>query len=553
MTVRSWLVAGLAAAVLLAAAGCGGASSSSSSGTGGVKKGGILNIGTTAEIDSLNPFVAIESQAYNAFVMEYPQLVQYGPGLKLVGDWATKWETSADGKTWTFHLKPGGKWSDGKPLTAADAAWTGNTILKYKSGGSAVLAAALTHATRFDAPNPTTLVIHYDAPVGNVLAQLEQFWVLPPQVFKQATGNNGKDLKTFKVPVPTTAGGAYQITSYEEKGRTVFKPNPGFYGPKSNAEAVVLQYYTNSTSMIADLRSGTIDFADQVPFDAAQSVKSSGQFHVSVTPGAEVTNVTFNSNPVKPKNRELLNPKVKEALALAIDRQRIVHVVWLDTAKPAASIIPPSTGSWHDASIKPEPFDLDAANAALDSLGYRKGSDGIRVADGHKMSYEVIIPSDLTGVDRTFQIIQADFKKIGVNLTQKSLDSSAAFDAITAPGTKYLNFDLAMWDWVPLIDPDFMLSVVTCAQYGGWSDTGYCDKGYDALYAKQGTTLDQAKRREIVYQMQQKLYEDRPYIFLNYESWISAHSKKWDGFVSSPQGPFNSLSKESLTKVHRVG
>jgi peptide/nickel transport system substrate-binding protein len=208
MRIRSWLVGGLVAGLVLAGSGCGGASSSSGTGTGGgVKKGGILNIGTTAGIDSLNPFVAIESQSYNAFVMEYPQLVQYGPGLKLVGDWATKWTTSADGKTWTFTLKPGGKWSDGVPLTAADAAWTGNTIIKYASGGSAVLAAALTHATKFDAPNPTTLVIHYDAPVGNVLAQLEQFWVLPKHVFDKATGNNGKDLKTFKVPVPTVAAG----------------------------------------------------------------------------------------------------------------------------------------------------------------------------------------------------------------------------------------------------------------------------------------------------------------------------------------------------------
>ena len=103
-------------------------------GSGGTVKGGILRVGTTNYIDSLNPFVAIESQSYNAFVMEYPQLVQYGPGEKLEGDWATSWSHSSDGLTWTFHLKAGGKWSDGKPLTAADAAWTGNTIVKYADG-----------------------------------------------------------------------------------------------------------------------------------------------------------------------------------------------------------------------------------------------------------------------------------------------------------------------------------------------------------------------------------------------------------------------------------
>jgi ABC-type transport system substrate-binding protein len=72
------------------------------------------------------------------------------------------------------------------------------------------------------------------------------------------------------------------------------------------------------------------------------------------------------------------------------------------------------------------------------------------------------------------------------------------------------------------------------------------------MYSKQGTTLDQAKRRTIVWQMQDKLFQERPYILLNYESWISAHSKGWAGFVNSPQGPWNSLSKESFTKVHQT-
>ena len=101
------------------------------------------------------------------------------------------------------------------------------------------------------------------------------------------------------------------------------------------------------------------------------------------------------------------------------------------------------------------------------------------------MAYTVITPTDLHSVNRSFLIIQADFRKIGIQLSQKALDSSAAFDAITAPNTKYLDFDLSMWDWVALPDPDFMLSVLTCAQYGGWSDTGFCDKAYDAMYAQQ--------------------------------------------------------------------
>jgi len=84
------------------AAGCGGGGASPGGGSGGqIKQGGILRVGTTSYIDSLNPFVAINSQSYNAFNMIYPQLVQYGPGTKIEGDWATSWSHTPDGKTWT--------------------------------------------------------------------------------------------------------------------------------------------------------------------------------------------------------------------------------------------------------------------------------------------------------------------------------------------------------------------------------------------------------------------------------------------------------------------
>ena len=105
--------------------------------------------------------------------------------------------------------------------------------------------------------------------------------------------------------------------------------------------------------------------------------------------------------------------------------------------------------------------------------------------------------------------------------------------------------------WVALIDPDFMLSVVTCAQYGGWSDSAFCDKKYDRMYSQQQLTPDQGKRRAIVWQMQKYLYDRRPYIWLAAQDSVDALSSKWTGLVPSPQGPFNSLSKASLTSVHQ--
>ena len=80
--------------------------------------------------------------------------------------------------------------------------------------------------------------------------------------------------------------------------------------------------------MIADLKGGTLDWVDQVPFNAVNVVKKTKGVQVNEVPSAETTNITWNSNPRKPKNRELLDPQVKRALSMCVDRQRIISVVF---------------------------------------------------------------------------------------------------------------------------------------------------------------------------------------------------------------------------------
>jgi peptide/nickel transport system substrate-binding protein len=538
MRLRTLMAAGMMAGALLAAAGCGGGKASSGGNSGGRT---VLRVGTTSYIDSLNPFVAIESQSYNAFVMEYPQLVQYGPGIKLKGDWATSWSRSADGKTWTFHLKPGGKWSDGKPLTAEDAAWTGNTVIKYQDNATATLAAALTHATSMQAEGPNTLVIHYSKAVANVLPQLEQFFVLPEHVWKPELGTNGKGLKSYlpEHHLPTVSAGPYSISQFQEKGTTIFRPNPHFYGPKSHADAVTLTYYTNSTSMIAALQAGNLDFVDQVPYNAINSLKSDKRFALQSVLSDEVTNITINSNPLKPKNRELLNPTLRQALEYATDRQQIIRVVYNGYAKPWANLLSAQSPGWLDPSIKPLPFDLTKANQILDSLGYKRGSNGIRMVPAttgkyaqpaHPMAYNVIVPDSLDfNGDRQFSIIAADWKQAGIKLTEiNGGDSGQAYALETAGG--YTKFDFATWDWAEYVDPDAQLSYMTRAQWDSWSDTGYNNPTFDAMYAQQGVTLDPNQRKALVYQMERIIAHDRPYIQLVDEDLVIAHVANWTGF-----------------------
>jgi peptide/nickel transport system substrate-binding protein len=282
-----------------------------------------------------------------------------------------------------------------------------------------------------------------------------------------------------------------------------------------------------------------------------KTLRSAG-FVVSDVKGLDQTDFIINSNPKKKHHRELLNLKVKEAFDHAIDRKKIISVVYLGAAQLPSTIIPKPAGvGWHNTKLKPPSFNLALANKILDKLGYKKGPGGIRVANGQKMSYSVITPTDVQSLSPTFRILQNDFGKIGVQLKQEALDSTAAFDKMISPNSTYQGFDLAMWDWTALIDPDFMLSVVTCDQWGGWSDTGFCSKKYDKWYSQQQVAPTPAKRRALVWKMQSYLYKQRPYLWLANDDSVSAVSKNWVGFKNTPQGPFNELNISVLTHVHQ--
>jgi len=540
----SGVVAAVAAAAL-AVTGCG-----SSSGTSAIKEGGVFRLGTASPIDSLNPFIAFQGDAYVTFEYVYPMLVQYNTKLQFVPDFARSWSESPDGKTWTFHTQPSAKWSDGKPLTAADAAWTFSTIIKFQKGPTANSAGYVAHMTSATAPNSTTLVLSYSRPVGNVLSQMQQTPILPEHIWAKYATGNGKALKTFTNPAPIVSGGPFELVKYVPKSVTDFKRNPYFYGPKPHIDGISLQYFGTTDAEVTALKSGQLDGLEVVPPTSVATIKAA-HFMVSEGPGVQFDDFIINSNPKQDaSHRELLNPLLRQAFDYAIDRKAIINTALLGHGTPGSSIIPPATGHWSDPAVKSAPFDLAKANQLLDQAGFKMGSNNIRNAYGHPMSYTVIMSSDIASGygNRTFQIVQADFAKIGVKLTLKVLDPSAAYNVILA--NNYKSYELSMWDWYPLMDPDFMLSVLTCGSWTVWNDTGDCSKSYDQLYAAQSAATSTAQRQQDVYQMQEMIANAKPYLVLDYANSIEAHSSKWADLTPVAGFSWNALSKIPFESVH---
>jgi peptide/nickel transport system substrate-binding protein len=523
-----------------------------------ILKGGTLRIGSSSTIDSLNPFVGFQANSYLVWYNEYPYLATYDTENNIVPSFAKSWDVSSDGLTWTFHLVADATWSDGQPLEANDVAFTFNTVVKYKDGPTSYWAPNVTGLDHVTAVDAATVEFHYEEPVGAALAELLAAPILPAHIWSEFATGNGKAITTFdNLPQdgkPVVSGGPFILTEYKKDQITLMQRNDSYWGPKPYIDGFGIQIYGNEDAMVTAFKNGDLDGIEGVPSTAIKTVQDAG-FEIARSPGVFFYDFIINSNPKKPEHRELLDPQVREAFEYAIDRQQIIDVALNGYGTLGDSIVPPATGKWHNPNIQPLSFDLDQANQILDSVGFAKGPDGIRVADGHPMAYTVIIPSSQQAeLSRTFQIMQPDFQQIGVQLALKVLDPSAAFDAIGAPNYKYLNFDLAMWDWIPYPDPGYILGVLLCNQYGSNSDTGYCDPTYDQMYSQEERTVDPQQRLQIVYQMQQKIYEDRPYIVLNYPDIVDAYDgKHWTGFFNEKGfGIFINNSTDVFLKVHRI-
>ena len=295
-----------------------------------------------------------------------------------------------------------------------------------------------------------------------------------------------------------------------------------------------------------------------MPPTAVATLKAA-HFVVREAPGTVCDDFIINSNPQQDaSHKELLNPLLRQAFDDAIDRQQIVKTSLLGYGQPGSSIIPPALGHWHDAALKPAPFNLAKANQLLDQAGYKMGPNGVRIADGHPMSYAVIMPeaTSTSYGERSYQIIQTDFKKIGVQLNAKNLDDTAAYNAILA--NNYKSFELSMWDWQSLIDPDF---------HALRADLRLVERleRHRVLQQELRQHVPGAERRDERHQAAADRLPDaadgrtaRPYLVIDYADLIEAHSTHWTDLPlvggnswTDVQDPVRERAPDRLTLLQR--
>jgi len=555
---RGVLVFALALLLLVAvvAAGCGGGSSSGSSSSASPSGDQpVFRLGTVANgYDSLNPFVGMYAQDYAAWMLMYPNLAQYSNDLKAHPDFAESWTTSANGLAWTFKTKAGAKWSDGQPLTAKDAAFTINTVVRLQGGAAAALSPFVPGIKSATATDDTTLVVKLKAPSAALIANLFQLPILPEHVWGPLAKGDGAKLKTVTMDPadgPLVVSGPFTIQKLDIKGTTIYKRIDTFYGPKPMITGYGYQVFTNADAAIQALKAGQVDCVNNLPPTSADPIKADTSLQIQGFGGSIPQTLVVNDSANNLKHPELRNLKVREALNLAVDRTAMIDSVYNGFAVPGGSLLLNLyVPTYMSASVPITARDVAKANSLLDGLGFAKGSDGIRVANGVKMQYTLLVGTMSRAIDsRLADILKQNFAEIGVGVQQKVVDNQVPL-IFTSP-KPYTDFDMTLILWGLTPDPDWSTLISTSSMLGAYNLPGYSNPAYDKLWTQQTSQMDPVKRKAIIDQMSALLVKDVVWMPICYTQMVTAWNKQWQNVpdAGAPFGFYTYLNKTQFNAL----
>jgi peptide/nickel transport system substrate-binding protein len=511
-----------------------------------------LRVGWIGKPDTLNPAYAFLTESYTVFDLIYSTLVTEGADGKYIGVLAKDWAVSTDGLTWTYHLKDGIKWHNGEPFTADQMAWAINAIMKDPEGwaASANYTGGFSSVT---APDASTLVIVTEYPIANMDYRVSFLYAVYPPDFEKFT--TSADLQNF-TNFAAIGTGPFKVKTFDkDTGVLLLDTNKDYFDGSAKIDGVIFQTFDNTDAMIQALKVGDIDLVNEVPASAFATVKGFTGVTATAIDGRYFNELIINSadpnrDPKPTANPALADPVVRLAIAHSINKQDIVDIVVQGLGTPGDTIVPPTLGGgfWHNPNIKEIPFDIAEANRILDEAGYVLGSDGVRTKGDLRLEFRLQFPADSAVYPRIADMMATWFSKAGMKATPEAVDQDALIAATTPAG----DYDLVLWGYGPDPDPDFILSVMTTDQFveGGWSDSGYHNPEYDKLYLEQQKIVDRTQRQQVIWKMQEMVFNDRPYIVLYYEKMLQAYrSDRFTGFIESPLGI---ESAQSLLQVQLV-
>ena len=500
----------------------------------------VLRVGWTDDPETLNPFVGQEGTAREIYALSYDSLTRYDPAtLTPKPALATAWSHSKDGKTWTFTLRRGVKWQDGRPFTASDVVFTFNYVIENDMGAFTGYTPFIKRVVAID---PYTVRFICTRPKANMLELAVP--ILPEHIWSHIDPKVAAD--TYRNGPPVIGTGPFQVVEYRPNKFIRLVANKQYWRGPPKVDELVFQIYQSPDTMQMDLRSGAIQAAAKLPLAQLKTLQGDKSLAMSLqNPQLVVHDLGFNCyrGAASQGNPVLLDPAFRNALNYAIDKEQICRVAYFGLARPGETTLVSHywvDPDWHWTPPADEryTFDLEKAKARLDAAGYRDtDGDGLREFKGKPITLRLWAIASEPNEQTSGKLITGWLRQIGLKIKYEVLDTGALMDRMwDYKGKQFApNYDLFLWGWNSELDPNFTLSVFTTSQIGSWSDTNWSNEEYDRLFQEQQSTIDTAKRKQIIDRMQQLMYQETPMIFLAEPSRINAwNASEWEGWVRAP-------------------
>ena len=552
---KRFIVVALAIASAVALSGCGGAKSGSDSAvdsksaqSDGTKTGKkILTIQLGPDVESIDPALNSAVDGANYILFAFDNLLKMDKDGKVVPGLAEKYEVSDDQLTWTFHLRDGLKWSDGSALTADDfvyswqrlvdpsvAAPYAQTVLGMVEGyddaigrpdadGNTTVDPDPTKL-KVEAPDEKTLIVHMAKPTP-YFDKLAAFVSLSP-VKKDVVEANPDgwsiDPKTY------ISTGPFKLTGWEPGSYLMFEKNENYWDADSiKLDGIKCLLMQDQNATFSAYESGDALMIKDVPTQEITTLKDRSDFHIDPILGTYYLDLNTTLD-------EFKDPKVREALSLALDRKYISETITAGTYTPASGFVSEGVTDWNGTAWQDNITDKSAYINIDDHAGnLAKAKELLKEAgyeNGVGLPEMVYSTNDASYHKKIAEYLQQAWGELGLKV-QVNIVEWKSF----TPQRRSGNYQIARDGWVmDYNDPSNILELALTGN--GNNNAKYSNPEFDALMSKAATEKDPQTRFGYLHQAEDFIMKDTAMVPLLYYNDFYLQSDKITGSWHSPDG-----------------
>jgi ABC-type transport system substrate-binding protein len=476
------------------------------SASGAPIRGGTLRLAVAADFRSLDPAIAYDLESIPVTRLLFRGLLEYDDGVNLIPGQASDWNISPDGKTYTFHLKPGVKFANGREVEADDYVFSFERILNPATdspgqsfftdiaGASEFAAGKTNHVSGLSAPDKRTLIIRLQKPLYTFRYVLAMTFatVVPRDVVQQY----GKDFPSHLV-----GSGPYKLTEWRRGIRLHLVRNPYYTGPDGYVDAVDIQIIPDDATGTMMLERNEVDWVWAGPPEASLFARDPRRRSWLVGVPTVGTDYVFMNTEMKPFD----NPLVRQAVNFAINKERLVKLTG-GLATVADGIVPPAM-SWTNTSLPHYNYDPEKARALLRQAGY---TNALKVPLAYLQDQPVFV--------RLAAGIQQDLDQAGFDVSLRPANFTAFdYEATTRHQTPF-----AVWGWYQdYPDPSDFLDVLFNGRNITDTDcndtTFYNNPEVNSILDQAAASMDEEERTQLYQKAETLIMRDAPWAPLEHE------------------------------------